>query len=113
MMRALLATTLALVMSTAAHADVPDAPQPEVSPVVAEEVVAEETAEQEAPADDSADSPFSASVLAEVSIGAGTLTPGPAGRPYVNLLTRVRGSYRFEDLGLELGLSFSVNVNAV
>ena len=58
-------------------------------------------------------SPFSASVLAEVSVGAGTFTPGPAQRPYVNLLTRVRGAYSFESIGLTLGASFSVNVNAV
>ena len=61
----------------------------------------------------SAKSPLSASVLAEVSVGAGTFTPGPASRPYVNLLTRVQGSYTFEEVGLSLGLSFSVNVNAM
>ena len=91
----------ALVMGTSAPAEEREGGD---EPPIEASVLAEE--------EESA-SPFSASVLAEVSLGAGTFTPGPAKRPYMNLLTRVSGAYTFESLGLSLGLSFSVNVNAL
>jgi hypothetical protein len=107
MKRALLATLLTFVIGAHAHAIEPEEGEVQVTPAARDEgpsVVVNSDEET---------SPFSASVLGEVSVGAGTFTPGPAARPYVNLLTKVRGSYRFDDLGLVLGLSFSVNVNAV
>ena len=85
--------------STAAHAQAPEGEAP-----------TSQVSEGEAPEEGSA---FSATVLGEVSVGAGTFTPGPAARPYVNLLTKVSASYTFEAPGLVLSGSLSVNVNAV
>jgi len=65
------------------------------------------------PAEDTDGLPFGASVMAEVSVGAGSFTPGPAARPYVNLLMDFDADYTFEPLGLVVGLGFSFHVNAV
>ena len=111
MNRALFAIAFTLVCSGHAYGEEPSDEVPNERSIATEQAASEPAPE---PADDpDKGSPFSASVLGEVSIGAGTFTPGPAARPYVNLLTKVRGSYRFDDIGLELGLSFAVNVNAV
>jgi hypothetical protein len=108
MTRALLASLFILAIGAPTHASEPEDRAPQSAPSAPEV----DTAHTDA-GDEETTSPFSASVLGEVSVGAGTFTPGPAARPYVNLLTKVRGSYRFDDIGLSLGLSFSVNVNAV
>jgi hypothetical protein len=57
--------------------------------------------------------PLSGSVLAEVSVGAGSFTPGVAARPYVNLLMDFAAYYTYQPLNLVVGLDFGFNVNAV
>jgi hypothetical protein len=79
----------------------------------ADEVSQEAHAVAEESPDAEASFPFGASVLGEISVGSGTFTPGPASRPYVNLLTRLDVDYTFEDLGLVLASRLTMNVNAV
>ena len=85
------------------------------TPAAADEAPDAETPEAEAHTEAAADEelPFSVSVLTEVSIGAGTFTPGPAKRPHVNLYTKLTLSYAFESIGLEVLGKLSANVNAV